>query len=259
MNNKNLKEKYDEMHKQGPSSWFSQGYEERLAILQSGWPWAGLDVLEIGCGEGYLLAMMNGVGAKLIHGVDYSEEAYKIALEKHYGLCKSDGSFNIIQNDYHNLKTEPYDRIVMQGLLEHLDDPFKELKWMIDNLLKEHGDVITSSPNFINPRGIVWMTLVLLFNLRMSPTDLHFLHPGQFQVFAEDNDYKMETHSCDISWGWGQDMIEDFKKRLPNALADAKMNTIGVPKLLKWLESNIQLMLPVNQIQGGTLIYRIET
>jgi SAM-dependent methyltransferase len=242
------------MHAKGPQSWFSAGHEERLTILQSGWPWAGLDVLEIGCGEGDLCAMMKISGAEPVQGIDYSSEAIEKANQKYF-----DSRFiNLFCSDYKSIEMD-FDRIVLQGLLEHLDDPFKELKWMIDNLLKEHGDIITSSPNFINPRGIVWMTLALLFNVPMSATDLHFLHPGEFQVFAEQNDYKLTVYSCDISWGWGKDMIKDFKKRLYEALGDAKMNTTGVPKLLKWLEGNIDLMLPVNEIQGATLIYRIET
>lgn len=253
MNNKDLKAKYDEMHKQGPGAWFSAGYEERLAILQSGWPWAGLDVLEIGCGEGDLLAMMEASGAHT-YGIDYSEEAITKLTNKYVSL-------NVARKNYRDfILTGTYSRIVLQGVLEHLDDPFKELKWMIDNLLKEHGDIITSSPNFINTRGIVWMTLALLFNVPMSLTDLHFLHPDQFLKFAEENGYRLVSRgSCDMSWGWGNDMIEDFKKRLPNALGDAKMNTLGVPKLLKWLEGNTQIMLPVNQLQGATIVYRIKT
>ena len=253
MNNKDLKDKYDEMHKAGPESWFSQGYEERLAILQSGWPWAGLDVLEIGCGEGDLAAMMQASGADVI-GIDYSEEGMTKLAQKYPSLMAC-------RTDYRNFKSPVacYDRIVLQGLLEHLDDSFKELKWMIDNLLKEHGEIITSSSNFLNPRGIVWMTLASLFNVPMSLTDLHFLHPEQFAKFADENGYKMTFQSCDISWGWGKDMIEDFKTRLPKALSDVKMNTLGVPKLLKWLESNINIMLPIGNLAGATVVYRIKT
>ena len=68
----------------------------------------------------------------------------------------------------------------MQGVLEHLDDPFTELKWMMDNLLTEKGDVITSSPCFLNTRGIVWMTLDMLGAV-MSKTDLHYLDPWEFR------------------------------------------------------------------------------
>lgn len=247
-----LKEKYDKMHAQGPSAWFGQGHEERLTILQAGWPWAGKDVLEIGCGEGDLAAMMSSLGAKVV-GFDYSEKAIEKFRQKYPSL-------RAFEHDYKNIYSDfQYDRIIMQGVLEHLEDPFKELKWMADNLLKEHGDIITSSPNFVNTRGVVWMVLSLLFNVPMSLTDRNFINPVEFNRFVMDNDYKMTCMSCDVSWGWGEDMIEDFKQRLPKALADAKMNTVGVPKLLKWLDTNIPIMLPSGNVHGGTIVYRIMT
>ena len=36
-------------------------------------------------------------------------------------------------------------------------------------LLKKDGILLTSSPSFLNPRGYVWMTLQLLFDVPMSP------------------------------------------------------------------------------------------
>jgi len=247
LENKDLKAKYDEMHKQGSSSWFSDGWEERKTIIEMGELWEGLNVLEIGCGEGDLCAMMSMAGA-IIHGVDYSVIAIKEA-EKRFPKLR----FN--QWDLNTKQLSPadgsYDRIVMQGVLEHLDDPFRELKWMIDNLLRPGGDVITSSPCFLNPRGIVWMTLDMVGAV-MSKTDLHFLHPWEFNNFCEINNYELITKDCDYSWGNCEEMIKDLKQRIPLALKDGNLK--GDPTNLCEFLSHWPVV-----IAGATMVYKIQT
>ena len=240
-----MKSKYDEMHKAGVSSWFSQGEEERQLILKMGEPWEGLQVLEIGCGEGDLANTISELG-NIIWAVDYSQEAIDRAIKKY---PDSPAMFGC--KGYATLVGR-YDRIVMQGVLEHLDDPFTELKWMMDNLLTEKGDVITSSPCFLNPRGIVWMTLDMLGAV-MSKTDLHYLNPWEFEEFCEKNDYGIEIEFCDSSWGNGRGMIEDFRKRLPLALGDGgiKFKQSKINKFLEWLD-----LVPCDAV-GATAVYRI--
>ncbi len=145
----------------------------------------------------------------------------------------------------------------MQGVLEHLDDPFAELKWMMDNLLGENGDVITSSPMFVNPRGFVWMTLHMLGAV-MSKTDLHFLNPWDFECFCMDNGYKLEWTSTDHSWANGVDMIEDLKHRIPLALRDGKIdyNPIRIEDFLDWLRKSAR-MIDLGPNLGATAIYKI--
>ncbi len=245
MENKDLKEKYDEMHKQGSSSWFGQGKEERELILKMGEPWKNKEVLEIGCGEGELSQMISERDA-LVLGVDYSGEAIKKAKPKEHYLL----SFESI--DYRKV-AEKYDRLVLQGVLEHLDNPFAELKWMMDNLLTEKGDVITSSPCFLNPRGIIWMSLYMLGAV-MSKTDLHYLDPCDFQNFCYDNHYLMDWDSCDYSWAYNADMISDLKKRIPLALKDGGIpySEEKISKFIDWLDCRL-----FSTEHGATAVYRI--
>jgi hypothetical protein len=86
--------------------------------------------------------------------------------------------------NYREMRSGLYGRLVMQGVLEHLDDPFGELQWMIEHFKPK--TVITSSPCFLNPRGIVWKTLDMLGAV-MSKTDLHHLNPWEFEAFCENN------------------------------------------------------------------------
>ena len=247
MNNQELKNTYNSMHLEGSSAWFSNGEEERELILKMGEPWKYKHCLEIGCGEGDLgMEILDRSGSDYV-GIDYSEIAINKALTK-YGTAH-----DFIAMDYHDLKSK-FDRIVMQGVLEHLDDPFTELKWMMDNLLTEKGDVITSSPCFLNPRGIVWMTLGIMFGAVMSKTDLHFLNPSDFSTFCQNNNYRYFWDTCDFDWSNGERMIQDLTKRIPLALRDGKIpfSQDKVDHFIRWLEED---HFCTNY--GATAVYKI--
>ena len=142
-----------------------------------------------------------------------------------------------------------YGRLVMQGVLEHLDDPFGELQWMIEHFKPK--TVITSSPCFLNPRGIVWKTLDMLGAV-MSKTDLHHLNPWEFEAFCENNGYKLKMQDCDYSWGNGQDMINDLAQRIPLALKDGNLPKKDSFLFLNWLN---QFPCEGN---GANMVYRID-
>jgi len=245
--NKDLKSVYDEMHSKGQSSWFSDGQEERELILKMGEPWEDVRVIEIGCGEGDLSRELWEKKAR-IFAIDYSPIAIEKAREKHGNLpfyCEHYRKFGDGDNKV--------GRLVMQGVLEHLDYPFDELKWMMENLLTDKGDVITSSPCFLNPRGLVWMTLDMLGAV-MSKTDLHFIHPWDMRKFCKNEGYKMEWDTCDWSWGDGDKMIEDLRQRIPLALKDG-----GIPcddkKFITYMEWLDTYNFPT--LYGATAVYKI--
>jgi SAM-dependent methyltransferase len=230
------------MHAQGAASWFSDGWQERETILRMGEPWEGLNVLEIGCGEGDLGSMIAGAGASYL-GVDYSPEAIIRATSKYPDLSFWPQAYRQVDR--------LFDRVVMQGVIEHLDIPFAELNWMIERFKPK--TVITSSPCFLNPRGIVWMTLNMLGAV-MSKTDLHFLDPEDFQKFCGRRHYRLNMEPCDGSWGNGKKMIEDLATRIPLALKDGNIpfNPNKVKRFLAWLNECDVVGL------GATMVYRID-
>lgn len=244
LDNEGLQAAYDEMHKRGASAWFSDGWEERELILKMGEPWKDTHTMEIGCGEGDLVAMIKEAGG-FCFGIDYSQEAIAKAQKKY-------PRFDFYEANYNELGPSGYDRIVMQGVLEHLDDPFGELQWMIEHFKPD--TVITSSPCFLNPRGIVWMTLDMLGAV-MSKTDLHYLNRWQFEDFCLLNGYKLKMESCDWSWGNDVDMISDLSKRIPLALKDGNLayDKEKLDKLLMWLHNT-----GLNCDLGATMVYRID-
>ena len=81
------------------------------------------------------------------------------------------------------------------------------------------------------------MTLQMLLDVPMSLSDLHFFTPDDFIKFAKKNDAEIEIDTFDQDWGGGERTILDFKKRLVNALRDAKLDNTRVDTFLSWLET----------------------
>lgn len=246
MTNDDLKKTYDEMHQIGPGSW-NADLNESLMIIQALPSWEGLKVLEIGCGEGDLAAFIHSKGRADVTGLDYSVEAIQTARRKH-----QDSVYFAIE-DFKKHRGD-YDVVIMQGVLEHFNHPFKELQFIIDQFLIDDGVLITTSPGFINPRGYVWMALSMLFDVQMSKTDLHFLNPWEFQAFCDTRELTLEVNSCDQDWGGGPRTIYDFKERLPKAIPETSREKTD--NFLLWME-NAMKYTPWSGLTGATMIYKM--
>lgn len=204
--NKDLKEIYNSQELD-----FHSGFEESL-MLANMLPWKGKRVLEIGCGQGHLASILTYAGAR-VRGIDYAEEEIRVGLQRYPTL-------DLECLDYKEV-TDRYDAIILQGVLEHLDDPWLDLEEIILTNLKDFGHVVLSVPNWINPRGYVYHTCRLL-GAKMSLTDLHWFLPGDFEKFCKKHNHTVELmRSCDFSWSTGEEMVTDLKDRIPKAFRDA--------------------------------------
>ncbi len=234
--NMDLLKKYNDVYEEGASGFFTtNGFAESKLLLDMIPNWNGLNVLEIGCGEGSLAAMFSFAGANKIDAIDYSIEAINIAKRR---INIENVSFSCI--GYQDL-TDTYDVVALQGVLEHLDNSFEALTLIIETNLNDNGKVILTVPSFLNPRGYIWMTLQLLFNVPMSLTDLNFMCPFDFVEFCDQHGYILETvKSTEQDWGAGDLAIVDLKERLTNALRDAEMDNTNVDKLLEWLQKAVK-------------------
>jgi SAM-dependent methyltransferase len=250
MSNAKLKNKYDEVFKEGSENFFTCNvFHEAHAVVGMS-EWEGKSVMDIGCGEGILPTMIAHAGAEYVVGVDYSKEAISNAEEK-FDIP----NLQFVCGDYRTIEGK-FDAITMQGVMEHLDTPWDELENMIEHHLKEDGVLVTSSPSFINPRGYVWMTLVKLFDVPMSLTDLHYICPFDMERFCDEREYTLEYESIHQDWGSGETMIRDFNKRLRNALRDAEMDNSKVDDLLDWLD-DASMFFDTNEATGAIVVYRI--
>ena len=250
MNNKDLKNKYDEVFKEGSDNFFTCNVFHEAWTIAGAFDWEKKRVMDVGCGEGMLPAMIAHAGADYVVGVDYSEEAIKNATKKFD--CDN---LQFIADDYRVVEGM-FDVITMQGVMEHLDNPWEELKNMLDNHLSEGGCLITSSPSFINPRGYVWMTLKKLFDVPMSLTDLHFICPFDMEEFCQKNGYGLVYKSIHQDWGSGETMIRDYKKRLVNALRDAGMDNSKVEDLLEWMYK-ANHYFQTSESTGAIVVYKV--
>lgn len=235
--NSSLISKYENIYQKGAYKKFFSFDKNSIqnSLLKSISNWNKLDVLDFGCGEGDLSNMIAKKKAKLVHSVDYSSKAIKIA-KKRFGRKK-----NILFElaDATKVKRK-YDVIVMSGVLEHIDDPFGLLRKMLKFNLNKNGMIVFLSPSFMNPRGYVWMTLQILLDVPMSLTDIHFFSPTDFAKFSKKNNCYLDFTTIAHNWGGGKKTIKDFNKRLVNALRDAKLNNKKVKPFLAWLDDAIK-------------------
>ena len=126
----------------------------------------------------------------------------------------------------------------------------------MNNNLNKGGVLITASPSFVNPRGYVWMTLQKLLNVPMSLTDVHFFSPSDMFNFAKKNNCNLNFTTIAHDWGGGKRTIKDFKKRLVNALKDAKLNNKQVKPFLIWLEDAMKYFKHTNDT-GALMVCRL--
>jgi 2-polyprenyl-3-methyl-5-hydroxy-6-metoxy-1,4-benzoquinol methylase len=245
MSNATLRDTYDQVYRNGSAAFYTvDSWEESLLIHTTLPSWRGLKVLEIGCGEGRLAALLAMSGAH-VTAVDYSDEALRIAADHHRlpNLRFTDAAPN-----------EWFDAVVLQGTLEHMDD----WRACLDELVERHQPerIITSSPSFLNPRGYIGQALRILLDVPMSLTDQHYICPPDMERLCRERDWDLTYKSCHQDWAAGHTLIMDYAKRLPNALRDAKLETSRVCQLLTWLQETQEYHVPTDW-SGATVCYRI--
>lgn len=208
-------------------------------------------VLDFGAGEGDFLGALHS-WSQLI-AVDYSDKALVTAKQKYPSLELIQGDEKVLEN-----YNQGIDLVVSFGTLEHMDRPFETFAALV-SAVRPGGHLIVSCPSFLNTRGIIWMTLAKLLKVPMSLSDKHALSIADFKKFEEKDgrvkliDYK----STDFQVSYGDYFFIDMKKRLTNALRDAKLDNSHVDDLLEWVYDN-QSYLPQNEFSGveGTYIFK---
>ena len=253
--NQDLRAFYDAVYKEGPERHFSnwQVGQSVDAVLSSA-DWSGCRVLDVGCGSGDLVRSLRAAGASHVVGVDFSEEAIRLASEN-----TDDPGIEYVCTDVLDYRPgEKFDAITTLGTVEHLDDPAVFLRHL-EGLLATKGKLVLTCPHFVNLRGIAWMTLALLQDVPMSLSDLHFVHPWDMARWSEKAGLRIEDMTTlDYSRGNGERLIEDFTKRIPNALRDAGLDGAGAERFLDYLRSltdYVEANPDEVRLQGATACY----
>lgn len=139
-------------------------------------------VLDLGCGEGYLLRLLPK--AKQIKGIDISRVALKRAesLISKYGI---DATLEF--GNAQDLKiNEKFDKIMCSEMLEHVPDPRRVIK-NIHAILEDDGLLVVSVPDEKRIKGIM--------SLLKSLGILRFLHAARKQ-----KDYDWHLHEASVQF-----------------------------------------------------------
>lgn len=237
MKNHELKEFYDRVYRKGERRHYSKILfggkitEEKQAILKE-ISWKGKTVLDIGCGTGELGYLIASRAAKKVVGLDYAPEAIKLA-KRQYSLP----NLSYVCADVGNIAGR-FDVIIMVGVLEHIDSPLNLLR-KAKGFLRPGGSLIVTCPNWKNPRGYILQTLRLLFGARITLADFHYFTPVDFLRFSKRLKMALNWRTIELSWGGGDKLIKDLKKRLPNVLKPlpAFKGEWAIKDLISWLKT----------------------
>lgn len=226
--NSKLQKLYEGVYKKGKEKFFTFSTDYITNEVLNSVSFKNKTVFEIGCGEGDSALAIAKAGGKVL-AIDYAKEAIAIAEKKH-----THPNLSFRACEYKDVRGT-FDIVLLQELLEHLDDPYANLA-RLKKKLKPGGKIVITCPSFMNVRGYVWMTLLLLFDVPMSLSDVNFLCPFDFEEFAKKLKMKLSWHTFNHDLGNNQKMVHDLgeRKRLENALRDAGMKG-NVPALLAWL------------------------
>jgi ubiquinone biosynthesis O-methyltransferase len=247
------REKYEEIYRDSDAWLYSKSHGVHSVVytlIEEQLP--DRAVLDIGCGAGRM-AIMCAHSAARVTGIDFSPTAVSLA-ELNATCAGQDVTF--LESDIERFCAESadkYDVITMLGVLEHVADPTQTLR-DISAVVHDGGTVVVSCPNFINPRGFTYMTLLTLFHLPMSLADLRQVDYFDMREWAAASGYSVEQAvGALFDFSWGEKAYADMKKRVPLALRDSaldldldhaqyeawlKRGTKPMADTLEWLENH---------------------
>ena len=101
----------------------------------------GKKVLEVGCGKGEYLSLMNESGVEA-HGIEYSQESVDYCVSSRLNVSKK-----YIESDKDSIQGSPFEAFFIMNFFEHLPDPNTALKGIANNLTDD-GIGLIEVPNF---------------------------------------------------------------------------------------------------------------
>jgi 2-polyprenyl-3-methyl-5-hydroxy-6-metoxy-1,4-benzoquinol methylase len=252
-----LNEFYDDVYRKNKNAFFlkyrngtklAEEHQYTLDWLKNS-KFSSGTVVDFGCGEGDFLSELP-VNLRRI-GIDFSEVAIATAKTKYSSIEFWHGSVDQLLELRGNVEC-----LTSFGTLEHIANP-KDLIHDLLRCLTPNGKLILTCPSFLNIRGVIWMSLVKLFNVPMSLSDRHFITPNNIKTWLQGTGRSLETlQSFDIEVAQGADFSGDMKRRLTNALRDAKLDNSNVDELLEWVDG-VKELFPVNELSGANMVYLI--
>lgn len=180
-------------------------------------PEAGGVVLDVGCGDGSFLSLARTCGWDVV-GLDPDPKAAANAAQQ--GLTVHEGDIEFFDG-----KTELFDVITLNHVIEHVHDPIKVLK-RCHALLKPRGQLWLETPNISslgherfqkNWRGLEAPRHLVIFNP-------HSLKQALISAGFSSLDNRVRPSPC----------AEIFKASFAMRHGQAPYGAVAAPKILKW-------------------------
>lgn len=178
--------------------WYTT-FEDPVALLRAEsaikTPWVlkkiqqfnGHDILDIGCGGGFLSNAM-ALNGHNVTGIDLSPSSLKVAADHDLS-----GSVNyIVANAYHlPFEDETFDVVSAMDFLEHVEDPFLVIK-EASRVLKKGGIFIFHT---FNRNVISWLVVIksVEWLVKNTPKDMHVL-----RLFIKPDEMIDYCRSCNL-------------------------------------------------------------
>lgn len=118
-------------------------FQNKINKILTLYPKKGLEILDVGCGWGDFLQILNKNHLEYL-GIDLSQEAVAICREKGLNCLKAD-LINLSKDS-----RQKYSVITFFQVIEHLKNPLKYLK-AAKKLLKKNGILLITTPNNNSP------------------------------------------------------------------------------------------------------------
>jgi 2-polyprenyl-3-methyl-5-hydroxy-6-metoxy-1,4-benzoquinol methylase len=164
----------------------SHGYVMRIVR-------GAIDVLDIGCGHGYLSARLSEGGCR-VTGVDVLPEPERLTAMEAYVECDLARGMD---DALGRLRVHGYDRVLLLDVLEHLPEAEQILRHAGD-LLKEEGLIVVSLPNVAN----IAVRMMLLLG-RWDYTDRGILDKSHLRFYTRKTGRKLlEQNGFEVVKRW---------------------------------------------------------
>ena len=185
----------------------------------------GKKLLDIGCGDGYFISLCQNLGIDS-YGYDISPGVVDYAQRK--GLK--------VFSDLDEI-TEKFDIITLFDVLEHMENPRRELE-NLAKLLKDNGLIFIETPR--KCLADFYLSILELLRVarsnRVSGEHLQLFTDKSLQKLIDQLPYKIIFHKNKTSLSWGG--AEGISQYVKN---------IGIFKPLKWLVAvAVQLLIKIN-------------
>ena len=172
-------------------------YHRRLEEVYSTVIPAGLDVLELGCGNGELLAALN---PRMGVGVDFSDEMISLASERNPGLRFIKARAETFSSD------EKFDFVILSDILNETWD-VQELLEHVRGLLKQNGRLL------INVHSRLWelpLTLAVKLGLAKPGLGENWLTVSDIDNLLNLSGFELIKSTHEILFPFGVPLLAPF-------------------------------------------------